>query len=600
MFSKLRLLFPGNKIWKLIGFVLMLFFVSTLDMIGVAAILPVIDLATGADPSEGYLSVIYNLLGQPSQEAFIIIASVFLVLSFILKGVFSLIVKWYSAGFIAYQQTATSATLMKRFIFDDYVVNRKKTTSEIIRDVGDSVSSTYSLVVNGILAIIGDLFSIILIMIVLALIMPVPALFALLYFAIAGFLLQKILSRKNLEVGNRSVEAALATISASLDAATGYREARLFGVGERLVYNYQEKALISNNAARARSFLNEIPKYILEIIFIFGIALILGLLIWQGGAESAPYLLVFAAACVRILPSYTRIVASLGLIRSGQAAFEIVESQLRSIPDAPVQLIAQPSIGEFARVNQQSVPVELEVDGVSYTYPDGKQKVLNDISFAVAPGTSLALVGGSGSGKTTLIDILLGLIRPQEGQVRMNGVSIANDLDSLLLNTGYVPQNVFFGSTNLIQAIAFGKTMEEIDIDRVNECIRLAELEDVVELLEDGIYTSLGDQGSRLSGGQKQRVGIARALYRNPSMLVLDEATSALDNETEHKITETMQRLSQHVTLIVVAHRLSTVRHVDQLLFMKDGRIANRGSFSRVRAENPEFARLVELGQLPE
>lgn len=600
MITKLRLLFPGNKFTKLMGFVALLFLVSLFDLVGVAAILPVIDLMTGSDPNQGYLSVIYKFLGQPSKNNFILVACIFLVSAFIFKGIFSLIVKWKSSGYIAYQQAATSAVLLKNFVYGDYVENRKRTSSEVMRDTSDSVSATYSYLVTGILAIIGEVFSIVLIMMLLMVVMPLPALFAFIYFGLTGFILQKYLSAKNTAVGENAVQAALKTIASTLEVANGYREARIFGVADRFVYRFQQNTLKSVDANRLRSFLNEVPRYILEVIFIIGIALVLGIIMLRGGTESAPYLLVFAGACIRILPSYTRIVASIGAVKSGQAAFDIVEKQIRQIPSASLELLDEPNIGSYASVNKNQVDVQVDVKGITYAYPDGSENVLEDINFSVPAGTSLALVGGSGSGKTTLVDIILGLITPNQGTVKINGISTDDNLDNLLLNVGYVPQNVFFGSSTLVESIAFGKNPDEIDIPRVYECIKLAELDDVVSNLEDGIYTHLGDQGSRLSGGQRQRVGIARALYRNPSFIILDEATSALDNETEHKITETMQRLSGNVTFIVIAHRLSTVRNADQLIFLKDGKIAVQGTFAEVRQKNSEFARLVELGQLPE
>ncbi len=209
-------------------------------------------------------------------------------------------------------------------------------------------------------------------------------------------------------------------------------------------------------------------------------------------------------------------------------------------------------------------------------------------------------MGGSGSGKTTLIDLILGLLTPSAGQVLDNGKNISEDLETWHSKIGYVPQDVFLSGKTVREEIAYGLKDSEIDDNRVKECIKLAELEDVVESLEEGIQTKLGENGTRLSGGQRQRIGLARAFYRNPSILILDEATSALDNETEYKITKAIHRLTEGRTVFIVAHRLSTVRNVDKLLFMSEGRIVSQGTFSEVRENNSDFARLVELGQLPE
>ena len=203
-------------------------------------------------------------------------------------------------------------------------------------------------------------------------------------------------------------------------------------------------------------------------------------------------------------------------------------------------------------------------------------------------------------GKTTLVDLILGLLTPTRGVISSQGKDVNTDLPSWYQKIGYVPQDPYLGNGTLREAVAFGIPKEYIDDDRVRYCLELAELMPVVETLEDGINTPIGENGNRLSGGQRQRVGIARAMYRNPSLLIMDEATSALDNETEHKITQTINRISKEITVIIVAHRLSTVRNVDQLVYLSQGRIANKGTFKEVQAANEEFANLVRLGQLPD
>ena len=244
--------------------------------------------------------------------------------------------------------------------------------------------------------------------------------------------------------------------------------------------------------------------------------------------------------------------------------------------------------------------MDVQIDNLVYRYPDGDKDVLKDIQLDVPAGTSVAFVGGSGSGKTTLVDLILGLLTPTSGTISSQGKDIHTDLHSWYQKIGYVPQDPYLGNGTLREAVAFGIPAKHIDDDRVIYCLELAELMPVVETLEDGINTSIGENGNRLSGGQRQRVGIARAMYRNPSLLVMDEATSALDNETEHKITQTINRISKEITVIIVAHRLSTVRNVNQLVYLSQGRIANKGTFKEVQAANEEFANLVRLGQLPD
>ena len=383
----------------------------------------------------------------------------------------------------------------------------------------------------------------------------------------------------------------------------GFREIRMYGVTERYTYRYQEKRIDSVNASMRSAFLSDFPKYTLEIIFIVGIAALLAFMSATQGADSTGYLLLFAGACIRILPNYTRMVASLGSIRAGEHASEKLleelehltpEERMFKMPSAPVV----PKNLDY--INKSIEPVNIQIDNLTFQYPDGDKPVLKDITLDIPMGSSIAFVGGSGSGKTTLIDLILGLFAPTQGQVLQNGKSILQDLPGWHQRIGYVPQDVFIADSTVLEAVAFGLLPEEIDVERVKYCLEVAALTEVIDSLENGLETKIGYNATRLSGGQKQRLGIARALYRNPSVLILDEATSALDNETEHKITKTIERISKDITVIIVAHRLSTVRNVDQLVYLSKGRIANQGTFAEVQRSNAEFANLVKLGQLPD
>ena len=350
-------------------------------------------------------------------------------------------------------------------------------------------------------------------------------------------------------------------------------------------------------------FLQELPKYTLEIIFILGIAALLAIMSMTQGADSAPYLLLFAGACIRILPNYTRIVASLGNIRAGEKPSDELVREIGMLDEQGKKLDlphAPDADTQAEYVNREIEPIAITVENLSFTYPDGNQPVLKNINLQIPMGTSIAFVGGSGSGKTTLVDLILGLFSTEQGRVLCNGVPIEQDLPAWFQRIGYVPQDVFIADSTVLEAVAFGLEPHEIDEARVRECLAVAELTEVVDSLENGLMTMIGHNAVRLSGGQRQRLGIARALYRNPSVLIMDEATSALDNETEHKITQAIERISRDITVIIVAHRLSTVRNVDQLIYLSQGEIAAQGTFTQVQQQNEEFANLVRLGQLPE
>ena len=602
MYSKIRLFFPCKKFRLLIVNIIGLFLVSLVEMLGVALVLPLVNLATGA-PREGFILEVSNFFGDPDTPTLIIIFGLTLVAAFVLKGVFSLAIRRWSLSFLGTQQSAVSVALLNRYTREPYLDHRKRGAASIYNAVNDLTTQAYGAYVGGVLSFIGELLSILMLMVMLLVIMPVPALLAMVYFGLTSFVLQSVLKRKNREQGVIALNATRGAWSAMVESVDSFREIRLYDAADRYMYRYQEKRQESVGASMRSAFLLDFPKYTLEIIFILGIAGLLAFMSATQGADSTGYLVLFAGACIRILPNYTRMVSSLGNIRAGEyASDELVKEIEQLSPEARMFILAsKPIVPEgHEYINKTIEPINIQVDNLSFQYPDGDKPVLNNITLDIPMGSSIAFVGGSGSGKTTLIDLILGLIAPTHGQVLENGEPIQKDLRSWHQRIGYVPQDVFIADCTVIEAVAFGLEPHEIDVERVNYCLEVAALTEVVESLENGLDTKLGYNATRLSGGQKQRLGIARALYRNPSVLILDEATSALDNETEHKITKTIERISKDITVIIVAHRLSTVRNVDQLVYLSQGRIANKGTFKEVQAANQEFANLVRLGQLPD
>ena len=372
----------------------------------------------------------------------------------------------------------------------------------------------------------------------------------------------------------------------------GIKELHIRGTQEHFVRNYRTASFEASDAGRVASFLGGLPKYILEILFILAIGLIMvlsGAASADGAGSAVGLLALFVAAGFRVLPAVTGLLGSITGIRVGAAAVDIVHTEVLA-----------------ARTNEMTPEVDgppltfadrLVLDGVSFRYPDSDADVLRSVDLVVPRGGSLAIVGGSGAGKTTLVDVILGLHDPSSGRITVDDVDIAQAKRRWQHNVGYVPQDVYMLEGTLAENIAFDKDRDDIDESHLWGAIRQSQLEALVGELANGVDTQLGERGTRLSGGQRQRVGIARALYRDPALLVLDEATSALDNETEHRISETIRGLHGDITVIIVAHRLSTVRDADQIVFLKDGRGRDhrhlrRGATSERRVRPPCRARL--------
>ncbi len=351
--------------------------------------------------------------------------------------------------------------------------------------------------------------------------------------------------------------------------------------------------------ARARlsaalDVINQLPRVVGEVAILVAILGTLAIfLVRDGSLETAlPVLGFLGVAAFRILPSANKIVNYAAALRGHLAPLDAVYQELQDAVRLPEKMPA--------RVARDHYPFSREVrlERVSYRYPNTSDWTVRDVDLVIRKGQSVAIVGRSGAGKTTLVDIVLGLLPPTEGQVLLDNRKIEQFEGFWGDRVGYVPQNIFLADDTLRRNIAFGLADEEIDEARIREVVAAAHLENVIRDLEAGLDTTIGEKGVRISGGQRQRIGIARALYHRPQILVLDEATSALDNETEQEITRAIESLSGKVTLIVIAHRLSTVRKCDVLVMMKEGRIADVGDFETLRGRNVDFRRLVEMSSL--
>jgi ABC-type multidrug transport system fused ATPase/permease subunit len=317
------------------------------------------------------------------------------------------------------------------------------------------------------------------------------------------------------------------------------------------------------------------------VVFIVGTLLVTQL---AGGspADKFPVLGLFAYSALRILPAVNRMLLSLTNLKSGQAALDIVHADLARLDAFPAP-VSEPALGfESAIV----------LDGISFRYDAGTPDVLAGIDLVITKGSSVGLVGPSGGGKSTLIDVLVGLLEPTSGSVLVDGVDIRAHVAGWQANLGMVPQVVFLTDDSLRRNIAFGLPDDEIDDERVAAAVTMAQLDELVAGLPAGLDTSVAEAGVRLSGGQRQRVVIARALYREPAVLILDEGTSALDNLTEAQIIETLNRLKGRFTVIAVAHRLSSVQDCDQIVVVEGGRITDVGSYDELSRTSSEFRRM--------
>ncbi len=382
------------------------------------------------------------------------------------------------------------------------------------------------------------------------------------------------------------------------EALGGVKDIKLLGREAAYLTRFADPSLRWAEAQMRISMLSQLPRIAIQALGISGVVLLCLLLVRPGGLEEGaavasvlPLLGVFAFAAQRMMPELGQLYAAATMLQSGRAAVDLLHADLVDRP-----------AGRLPRGTEQPMGLtrELRLQEFTYAYPNAERAGVLDLSLTIRAGERVGIVGSSGAGKTTLADLLLGLLRPQSGRMLVDGVAVDDDTLACWQRTvGYVPQEIFLTDASVAENIALGIPPEEIDPGLVRRAARIASLEGFVDReLPQGFDTHVGERGVRLSGGQRQRIGIARALYHNADLIVFDEATSALDNLTEREVMQAINALPGDKTIVMIAHRLSTVRNCDRIIVLSEGRLVAEGGWAELMDTSPEFRRIAQLAEV--
>ena len=508
------------------------------------------------------------------------------VIIFISKTLISMLFTRRTFIFLSLKAAFISGDLISGYLSQNLIKVHSRSPQEILYVVSEGVKTVLVSILATAITMIAD-FSMLFVMVIgLFLIDPNLALITLAIFSLIAFGIYKALHERAHKYGKNLSVLSIASNEKILEAIYSYRET---AVRHRRYFYVQKIRAIMQELAISSAELNFQPfvgKYIIESVSILGSFMLAGFeFATQNAVHAVATLAVFMAASSRIAPAVLRIQQGFLNVKSASGS---ASSTFSLIADLEGMDMAHEGFFSKEFLYPGFVP-EIKLDSVSFQYPANKFFSMSDINLEIEPGSSIALVGPSGGGKTTLIDLILGLLQPETGNITVSGSSPTNACSLWPGAIAYVPQNIFLTSGSVRENVGLGYEVDMLTDDKIWNALDLAQLKPIVQGLPDGLETRLGEQGTRLSGGQRQRIGIARALFSNPKLLVLDEATSSLDGETEAELSSAVSELVGKVTVIVVAHRLSTVRSSQKVVYIDGGKILATGTFDEVRRLIPNF-----------
>lgn len=564
------------------GYIFILMLVGmAFEMVGVGVILPLVTFIQDPQILEkllGKLPQEYKLLAPQSNETRIVLVMAAISLIFLLKNLFLAGLSYQQAKFAFGLQSQLSQKLFDIYLSKPYLFHLENNSALLIRNVTTEVNAVTFNLVLPILYLSSEFFVVAGLAMLLLVIEPIGTLTSLAVLGFAGLLFNIATSKYIQKCGKARQYHEGQRIQQLQQSLGAIKEVKLLGCEKEFLSRFKIHADEYSHAGRVHVTLQQLPRLWVETLAIFGLFLLIITMLSQNKSLNTlvPILGLFAGAAFRLMPSISRILTNLQHIRFATPVIDLLHAEISEQNlDVPKR-----SKSDFSdRVTDKPF---LELKSLTYNYPARTSAAINKISISIQENTSVGIIGQSGSGKTTLIDLILGLLCPGNGNILNNGFDISHNLGAWQGKIGYVTQSIFLTDDSILKNIAFGIPDSQIDMKSVMKAVKTAQLTEFIDDLPEGLNTRVGERGVMLSGGQRQRIGLARALYRNPEILVLDEATSALDTTTEKEVISSIIELHGKITIIMISHKLSNFKYFDSIYRIKQGEIDWVGNYEEL------------------
>ena len=563
---------------------------TILEVVSISLILPVIQILIQGKQDGVFTMYIINILpeaGKQNPGPWVI---VLFGLFFVIKNILLIALIYTVNRVTAYKRAIFSRRIFDIYLFQPMTFHFHNNSANLLTNVKTGIPQSLE-TVRTLLMMVLDIMLMVGTCALLIYTAPILTLGVSSIFLIIGLFYHKISSPVFRFWGEAQLDLERTIVKWINQSFNGIRDAKLLQAENYLSRKLGEAELMHSRYRYLITTSIQVPRFLIETVVVVGF---LGVVWFLSYVEKNPTEIVstlglFGFAAIRLMPSFSKILTSASDLRRSSAYVSTVHEAFSSVKE---------SINLFGNTDTlTSLPFhrKIHLKNITYSYPGAESRALNDIDITINKGQSVGFVGSSGAGKSTLMDIVLGFLKPANGQLLIDDIDAASNMVRWRKNIGFVPQQVFLMDDTIRSNIAFGIEDKNIDESLINKSLKLAWLDEFVSSLPDGILTIVGEHGTRLSGGQRQRIAIARALYRDPEVLVFDEATSALDNETEKNISRAIDRLTGNKTIFIVAHRINTVRNCDVLVFMSNGHVSATGSYQELSSQNHDFRKLCLL-----